>query len=71
MATVTDVSSSAYAPDDLIPIGDAARILGVSIDTMRRWDRTGKLVAVRTLGGQRRFRRSDVEALVKPVKVAS
>lgn len=33
-------------PDDL-PLGDAAKALGVSVDTLRRWDRAGKLETVR------------------------
>jgi excisionase family DNA binding protein len=48
----------------LIPIGEAARILGVSVATMRRWDRLGKLTAIRTLDGHRRYRRAELEALV-------
>jgi excisionase family DNA binding protein len=48
----------------LIPIGEAAKILGVSVNTMRRWDRLGKLVALRTLDGHRRYRRAELEALV-------
>ena len=52
-------------PSDLIAIGEAARILGVSVDTIRRWERDGKLAGTRTLGGQRRFRRDVVETLAK------
>lgn len=52
-----------YGDRDLLPIGEAAILLGVSVDTMRRYDKLGKLTAIRTLGGQRRFRRSDIEAL--------
>ena len=51
--------------DDLLTIGEAARILGVSVDTIRRWERDGKLAGTRTLGGQRRFRRDVVETLAK------
>ncbi|MSZ77757.1 MAG: helix-turn-helix domain-containing protein [Actinobacteria bacterium] len=47
--------------DDLIPIGEAARILGVTVETVRRWNRAGQIEAGRTVGGQRRFRRSEVE----------
>jgi excisionase family DNA binding protein len=50
-------------PDELIPIGQAARIASVSVDTIRRWESIGKIAAVRTAGGQRRFRRGDVDAL--------
>lgn len=49
--------------DGLLRIGRAARILDVSVDTMRNWDRDGKLRAVRTTGNQRRYRREDIEAL--------
>lgn len=58
------MSSNPYNPDDLIPIGDAARILGVSLETVRRWNAAGRITAMRTVGGQRRFKRSDVEALI-------
>lgn len=51
------------APEDLLPIGEAARILGVSVETLRRWDRAGSIGSIRTIGGQRRFRRSEIEAL--------
>ncbi len=47
-----------------LTIGEAARILGVSVETLRRWDADGKIDAVRTPGGQRRFVRADVERLL-------
>lgn len=52
-----------------LTIGDAARRLGVSIGTLRRWEAQGKISAHRTLGGQRRYTPEDVEA-ARP-KVAS
>jgi molybdopterin-binding protein len=36
-----------------IKIGDAAQLLGVSVDTVRRLADSGKLPTVRTTGGQR------------------
>jgi excisionase family DNA binding protein len=48
-------------PDDLLPIGDTARLLGVSVPTIRRWESEGKIAGTRTLGGQRRFSRSEIE----------
>ena len=39
----------------LIGINEAAKRLGVSISTLRRWDETGVLVAERTLKGHRRY----------------
>lgn len=48
---------------ELLPIAEAAKILGVSADTVRRWEREGKITPVRTLGGHRRFARGELEAL--------
>lgn len=48
--------------DKLLTIGQAAEILGVSIDTLRRWDESGKLVAIRKEGGTHRYyREKDLE----------
>lgn len=48
--------------DKLLNIGQAAEILGVSIDTLRRWDENGKLVAIRKEGGTHRYyREKDLE----------
>jgi putative resolvase len=49
---------------DLVTIGTAATLLGVSVKTVRRWADAGHLAAVRTPTNQRRFRRADVEALL-------
>lgn len=46
---------------DLISIGDAAEILGVSIDTLRRWDKSGKLYSVKSSGGHRFYHKSQIE----------
>lgn len=46
---------------DLLPIGDAARMLGVSVPTIRRWESEGKIAGTRTLGNQRRFSRNEIE----------
>ena len=35
--------------------------VGISEDTARRWDRTGKLVPMRTIGGHRRYMEEDVK----------
>lgn len=39
----------------LLTITEAARFLGVSVDTLRRWDKSGKLVAIRKHGGTHRY----------------
>jgi excisionase family DNA binding protein len=46
-----------------VRIGEAARLAGVSVDTLRRWDEQGLLRAVRSFGGQRTYLLSEVEQL--------
>ena len=44
----------------LYRIGDAAKILGVSVQTLRRWDEEGKLKPVR-IGKERRYKDEEKE----------
>ena len=44
---------------------DAAKICGVSPDTIRLWERNGRLPAAKTLSGVRLFERSAVERLAQ------
>jgi excisionase family DNA binding protein len=46
--------------DKLVPIALAAKALGVSASTLRRWEAEGKLIPERTSGGQRRYRIDEV-----------
>jgi len=39
----------------LVGIGEAAKVLGVSITTLRRWEASGRLTAEHTAGGHRRY----------------
>lgn len=48
-------------PYDLT-VGQAAKILGVGPDTVRRWARAGRIDHWLTPGGHFRFRTSDIEA---------
>lgn len=41
--------------------GRAAAALGISIETLRRWEKAGKIAAFRTPGGQRRYDRSEID----------
>ncbi|MBO5659105.1 MAG: MerR family DNA-binding transcriptional regulator, partial [Duodenibacillus sp.] len=41
---------------DRYSIDEAAKKLGVSISTLRRWEKEGRLVAERTSKGHRRYR---------------
>lgn len=51
------------SPDDLLGITEAARVLGISSDTLRAWSRERRLPTFRTAGGHRRFRRGDLALL--------
>lgn len=44
--------------------GQVADLFNVSVTTVANWADSGKLRSFRTPGGQRRFRRSDVEAFL-------
>ena len=51
--------------DDWLRLGDAAGALGVSVTTLRRWSDSGKLRCYRSPGGHRRYRRRDIDGLLR------
>jgi excisionase family DNA binding protein len=52
------------APDALLTPAEVAALFRVNPKTVTRWARAGKLPAIRTLGGHRRFRVSDVRRVL-------
>jgi molybdopterin-binding protein len=48
-----------------MPIGEAAKAIGVSQDTLRRWDRLGRLKTRRDPRGRRLVSSKDVERLAR------
>lgn len=48
---------------DLLRIGEVAKAVGVSIDTLRRWEAAGRVTFIRR-GNQRLFPVSELDALV-------
>jgi molybdopterin-binding protein len=46
-----------------LSLGEAAKAIGVSLDTLRRWDRAGKLKTTRDERNRRRVPRREVERL--------
>ena len=46
----------------MLSIKEASEFLGISIDTLRRWERAGKITSMRTQGGHRRY---DKKELIK------
>jgi len=50
--------------DNMVRIGAAAAALGLSVDTLRRWERDGRIVFERH-GGQRYLRADDLARLLR------
>ena len=57
--------------DKMISISEASEILGIDIRTLQRWDKDGKLKAYRTLGKHRRYKLSEIEALINSSNIMS
>ena len=51
-------------------IGQAANVVGVRVETLRRWERDGKLATVRTPGGQRLVPAAEVARLLAERRAA-
>ncbi|SKT96122.1 MerR family transcriptional regulator [Mycobacteroides abscessus] len=47
-----------------LSVGEAAGLLGISADTLRRWEKSGRIASLRTPTNHRRFRAEDIEALL-------
>ncbi len=50
----------------LLTPAEVASLFRVDPKTVTRWAKAGKLTAIRTLGGHRRYRQSEVQNLLKP-----
>jgi len=48
---------------DLLSIGQASEYLGVSIDTLRRWEKKGKVDSLRSPGGHRYYEKKQLDNL--------
>jgi excisionase family DNA binding protein len=55
--------------DQLLTPAEVAALFRVDPKTVTRWARAGKLQAIRTLGGHRRYRETDVRALLSGIPV--
>jgi excisionase family DNA binding protein len=54
-----------FKPDALMTPAEVAKFFKVDPKTVTRWSRAGKLPSIRTAGGHRRFKESDVRALLE------
>ena len=56
--------------DELLTPGEVAVMFRVNPKTVTRWARAGKISAVRTLGGHRRFRASEIRRFLEEIQDA-
>ena len=56
---------SVYAQEKLLTPSEVATLFRVDPKTVTRWAKAGKLTSIKTLGGHRRYRESEVKALLK------
>ena len=57
-------SNAASAHEQLLTPGEVAALFRVDPKTVTRWAQDGRLSSVRTLGGHRRFRAAEGQALL-------
>lgn len=55
-------------PDALLTPSEVAAMFRVNPKTVTRWARAGKISAIRTLGGHRRFRASEIQQFLDQVE---
>ena len=54
--------------DDLLTPAEVAALFRVNPKTVTRWARAGKITAIRTLGGHRRFRASEIRRCLEQME---
>ena len=54
--------------DALLTPAEVAALFRVNPKTVTRWARSGKLTAIRTLGGHRRFRASEIKRALEQME---
>ena len=55
-----EIMAEQQQPDALLTPAEVAALFRVNPKTVTRWARAGKITAIRTLGGHRRFRASEI-----------
>lgn len=50
--------------NNLLNIKEASEYLNVSQDTLRNWDKSGKLLSIKTIGGHRRYQKEVLDELI-------
>ena len=58
---------SVSGQENLLTPAEVAALFRVDPKTVTRWAKAGKLTSIRTLGGPRRYKESEVKALLKSI----
>ena len=58
------MSAQSTETEHLLTPAEVAALFRVDPKTVTRWAKAGKLTSIRTLGGHRRYRASEVHALL-------
>ena len=59
------------AENELLTPAEVAAMFRVNPKTVTRWARAGKISAIRTLGGHRRFKASEIRKFLEQVDEAN
>ena len=60
-------SLSASNQEKLLTPAEVASLFRVDPKTVTRWAKAGKLTSIKTLGGHRRYKESEVKSLLKSI----
>ncbi len=64
MTQTGTVVSAGENDEELLTPSEVAKLFRVDPKTVTRWAKSGKLSSIRTLGGHRRYRASEVRSLL-------
>ena len=65
---MANTENPAFEDDALLTPSEVAAMFRVNPKTVTRWARAGKISAIRTLGGHRRFRASEIRSFLAEVE---
>ena len=61
------ISNPVSTQENLLTPAEVAALFRVDPKTVTRWAKAGKLTSIRTLGGHRRYKESEVRTLLKVI----
>ena len=66
-SSFSNSSLSISGQENLLTPSEVAALFRVDPKTVTRWAKAGKLTSIRTLGGHRRYKESEVKALLEVI----